>query len=94
MDQDDYRSAVMACRVAAKMLAQHDLSGLLRAVDRADAVGPILDPTLWRDKHEAMAEDAELLRAALPLAELASRINDRHDVEDVLKDGWPDVRHD
>jgi hypothetical protein len=57
----------MTAKLCADLLAQHDLPGLLRDIERAHAAGPILDPTLYRDKAKAMDEDAELLRAALKL---------------------------
>lgn len=59
-----YRSAVATAQLCAQLLSQHDLPQLLRDIERADAIGPILDPTLWRDKNKAMEEDKELLEAA------------------------------
>lgn len=63
-----YRSAVMTAAMAAQLLAQHDIAALLADIATADAIGPVLDPTLWRDKHEAMEQDRELLKAALALS--------------------------
>lgn len=64
---DAYQDAVRACALLAGLLLMHDLPGLLRAIERADAIGPLVDPTLWRDKGAAMLQDKELLEAALPL---------------------------
>jgi hypothetical protein len=66
-----YRSAVMTAALAARLLAQHNIAQLLRDIETADAIGPVLDPTLWRDKHEAMEQDREILKAALALAKFA-----------------------
>ena len=63
----EYQAAVQAVVLAAKLLRQHPLPDLLRDIERAHAVGPILDPTLYRSKNQAMDEDAKMLRAALPL---------------------------
>ena len=63
----DYQAAVVACAVAARMLRGFDLPKLLEQIDRADALGPILDPTLWRDRSPLMQEDRALLHAALGL---------------------------
>jgi hypothetical protein len=71
-DVETYQSAVQACAIAATLLRQHDIPELLRAIEHADAFGPLLDPTLWRDKHEAMNRDRKLLEAALPLWRLAA----------------------
>lgn len=63
-----YQHAIRTCAAAREVLSGLDIPGLLRAIDHADALGPILDPTLYREKAKAMAEDKALLQAALPLA--------------------------
>lgn len=68
-----YRVAVATISTASNMVAMHDIPELLAAIERGHSVGPILDPTLYRDKAKAMEEDAELLRAALPLWKLARK---------------------
>ena len=64
-DRESYITARMACEVARKLLEGHNFDELLADIDRADALGPLLDPTLYREKHRAMEEDAEVFRAAL-----------------------------
>lgn len=71
---EDYHSALLACITAAKVLQQHDLAKRLRDISTADTLGPMVDPTLWRDKHKAMYEDREVLEAALPLWKLGQRL--------------------
>lgn len=71
---EDYRSAVVMAATAAKLLAGLDVPGLLEDIERAEAVGPIVDPTLYRDKAKAMGEDRELLCAALPLHKMGQRM--------------------
>ena len=70
----DYRAALEAVAMAMAILRQHDLPRLLFAIERADTLGPILHPTLYREKGAAMREDAEVLEAALPLWRLAERV--------------------
>lgn len=65
MGTDDYQSAVIAVAMCGQMLAQHDLPKLLQAM-----MGPCLDPTLWRAKSKAMAEDRAAIEAAIPLRAL------------------------
>jgi hypothetical protein len=72
--ETDYKNAVVLCVLAAEMLAVLPLPDLLRAIDHADTVGPILDPTLWIKKNKAMAEDADLFKAALALRNYGCRI--------------------
>lgn len=65
MTVEEYRAALAACVLARDLLRQHDLSALLRAIDRADAVGAMLDPTLYRDRAHLMHEDRAVFSAAL-----------------------------
>jgi len=63
----DYQSAVLAVHLCARMIGQHDLPKLLKAIEDAHSTGPILDPTLYREAAEAlrkmreMREDSERL---------------------------------
>jgi len=72
-----HREAVKTVYMAGLSIVGHDLPELLRAIERADAFGPILDPTLYRDRAGAMHEDRELLEAALPLWRFAQRMKAR-----------------
>lgn len=74
MSVEEYQSAVVAAKFCANLLAGHDINKLLDAIERADAVGPVLDPTLYRDKQKAMHEDKELLQAALKLARFGAKV--------------------
>jgi hypothetical protein len=69
-----YRSAVQACFMVGTILAQHDLPALLGEIASAEALGPILDPTLWIQKHKAMEQDRKLIAAAMPLRELVLQL--------------------
>jgi hypothetical protein len=61
---EEYRSARITCELARNFLKQYDFKKLLDAISRADAVGAMLDPTLYRDKHQAMLEDRAVFEAA------------------------------
>jgi hypothetical protein len=61
---EEYRHARITCELARNFLKQHDFKKLLNAISLADSVGAMLDPTLWRDKHEAMLEDKAVFEAA------------------------------
>jgi len=74
----EYQAAVLAAVLCAGILSEHDIPSLLAAIDSAESLGPLLDPTLWREKHQAMQEDREVLRAALPLWELAKKLEAEH----------------
>lgn len=71
---ETYRAAVTACVMAGQLLAMHDLPKLIRDIDRADAVGPLLNPTLWIQKNQAMKQDRAVLAAALDLRAIVIRL--------------------
>lgn len=62
-----YQEAVRRVALVARMLADVDFEKLLRAIDHADSVGPLLEPTLYIQKAQAMREDRTLLAAAQAL---------------------------
>lgn len=70
----DYRSVIMHVAMCAKLLADYDIPDLIRKINRAETVGPMLDPTLWIRKNKAMDEDKEMLKAALPLHQLGKKL--------------------
>lgn len=74
---EEYKEAVRACHMAAAIVGQHDLDGVLRRIANAETMGPLLDPTLYREKGQAMREDKEVVEAALPLCRLAAKLNAR-----------------
>lgn len=71
---EEYKSDLFLILMAARALAGVDVSKRIAEIERAHAIGPIVDPTLWMKKREAMEQDRDLLRAALPLAELGRRL--------------------
>lgn len=73
---DDYKAAVRTCYLAAKMLAQHDLKHVIAAINRAETVGPIVDPTLYREKSGHMAEDKRVVEAALALRNIGLELEE------------------
>ncbi len=46
------------------------------AIIEAETIGPIANPTLWIKKSEAMNQDKEIVKAALPLKRLAAKIKE------------------
>jgi len=74
MTQDDYQAAITAIAMAARVIALHDLPRILEGMERAEAVGPLFNPTLYIEKEQAMREDKELVQAAMPLYRLARQL--------------------
>ncbi len=75
---DEYRNALLHVVVVATMVGEIDFAKLIRAIDHADTVGPILDPTtLYREKAQAMREDRELFVLAQKLVEKLKRVSNQ-----------------
>jgi len=71
----NYQGTIAGVALAARLLVNAPMSvrDMLEAIREAEAVGPMLDPTLYKAKAQAMAEDKALLEAALPLYDFARR---------------------
>jgi len=74
MDKETYQAAVRCAAMTASMLAQWDIPVLLSSIDQAESIGPLVDPTLYREKAEAMREDRDILKAALPLWRIGKKL--------------------
>jgi len=70
----EYRNAVLAVSTMARMLTAYDIPAMVAAIKRAEIAGPILGPTLYRVRAQAMLEDLEILAAARPLWEMGKRL--------------------
>ena len=75
--QEDYQNAIGACVTAARIITLYDLPDLLASIATADALGPVLDPTLWIQNNRKMEEDRKIIEAALPLWKLAKTLEER-----------------
>lgn len=65
MSVEAYRQARLACELARNILKEHDIAELVRAIEHSEALGPMLDPTLYRDKRKQMEEDRRVFEGAL-----------------------------
>lgn len=77
MTPEEYRQHLCTIASAAGLIRNVDVPDLLARIERADAFGAVLDPTLYRARHDAMMQDKRLLEAALPLYHLAKELQER-----------------
>ena len=73
----DYQTTVIAVAMIAGAIHELDIPGILTNIGYAEVFGPLSDPTLWREKREAMEEDRKLLQAAMPLWQWAQEAEKR-----------------
>jgi len=84
MDKFEYDAAVSRIGLLARMALELDIDRLLLMIDRAETLGPILDPTLYRDflnNRKAQADIEALKGMAKHVAGL------QREVEKLL-DAW------
>jgi hypothetical protein len=63
----DYQNTLFMIIAAGEALTIHDLPAMLDAINRAEGLGPLLNPTLFIQKSGAMSIDKALVEAAMPL---------------------------
>lgn len=80
----EYQNAIKTCAMAARIMATLEIDKLLESISKADAVAPLVDPTLWMQKRDAMLQDRELLNAARPLWEWGKKTLERMEAEGKL----------
>lgn len=69
---DEYQVTVSLLWGWARLIEDMPIEDALSRAKHAETVGPFIDPTAFREKHQALREDIRLLRAfAAVKAELA-----------------------
>jgi hypothetical protein len=61
---EEWRAALGLVYDTAGTLGLLPLADMVQQADRAQAIGPLLDPTLWMRNGEAVRQDLEVLKAA------------------------------
>jgi len=81
--KEEYQNALTIIVMAARALTTiEDLPQFATAIDRANAVGPLFDPSAWMKNHKKMDEDKTMFEAALPLWKLGKMLEERaHETE-------------
>lgn len=63
MSKDEYEETMTRIAVFAYTVQSLPLTEFLSAIDHADNIGPILNPTLWRDGQENMHKIRQVAEA-------------------------------
>jgi len=77
MTPEEWKGNLVLIASQARIISMVDIPKMLEQIDRAEAIGPLLDPTLYRANAGKMDEDKELLEAALPLWRFFAKIKAR-----------------
>jgi hypothetical protein len=76
--QANYEQVITHIGLFARIIHEHDIPGMLEDIDKADAFGPYLDPTLWMKNRKGLRENKEALEAVLPLWSFAQKLKALH----------------
>lgn len=60
---DEWRTQMASFYAFGELIAGAPVDAMLRSAERADEIGPFVDPTGWRDSQRAREDDRDLLRA-------------------------------
>lgn len=74
MTSDEYSHGQAQMLLMASQIVQVDLASMLSWIDRSEAVGPILDPTLYRAACDRLQAFKELVQAGLQFQKAAKRV--------------------
>lgn len=74
MSQTEYEMNLRLAYSQAGILAIIPIPDMINAINRAESVGPFLDPTLFMKNMDKMREDKKLLEALLPIWKLINKI--------------------
>ena len=74
MNQVEYQGAQNALILAQHVLSQHDWCAFRNAIERCHAVGPLVDPTLYRSGVRRLQHIADMAAAATALVVAAEKL--------------------
>ena len=74
MKPDEFKLQMSLLLNLARLVKDLKLSEMLYAIDRADTLGPILDPSLWMRSNKSRIAWRNLIEAALMFQTTVERI--------------------
>lgn len=80
MTSDEYASTQQPLIMLANLVLTYNLDGFLQAIGLADAIGPIVDPTLWMRGSRNMRFIEDLARAAQRFQSDIRQAYERHGI--------------
>lgn len=72
--QKAYRKQLLKLIHALQVIHTVDVPKLIQNINTAETIGPMIDPTLYRQNQKAMKEDKEMLKALLPAWEFGNKL--------------------
>lgn len=76
MTNEEYIATQMQLAVLAQMVEQMNLTDFIAQAERADAIAPVIDPTLWMKGHKHLDAVKDLARAGLAFQGAAAKFKE------------------
>lgn len=77
MTDEDYCTTVEVLKTVAGLLMQMDLASARDRMERADTLGPVMDPTLYRQAMDGLRAQRVLVDAGLDFQRAIRSVSDR-----------------
>lgn len=74
MTDAEYKTAMTRMGLVARAVENEPIEEMLRTLERADAVGPVLDPTAYRKGMKHLQDQRELLTALLEVQKVVRKL--------------------
>ena len=74
MTNEEYLKVQEQIVLLSNLVKAMPLKEFIEAADRADTIGPFVDPTLWRDAQKNLAVIMELARGLMTFQEKVQRL--------------------
>jgi hypothetical protein len=73
MTPAEYQMIQNQISLFAQLVEPLDLAGFIEMADRADTIGPFVDPTMWRDAHKNLDYIKSLAEALLEFQQASAK---------------------
>lgn len=75
MEREEYTMALELVFSIARMVSPLPLKEMLEMIELSETLGPIVDPTLWRNMHQGLDQLKELLRGLRAFQQVVEKLN-------------------
>ena len=79
--REEYSNHLRTAYLFASLSASIPAQEMVDMLSRSEAIAPLLDPTLWREKGKAASEDKELLHALAAFQERVRKLKTNSEQE-------------
>lgn len=86
MNEAEYKAAQMQLVMLARILADIDLPALQNLITRGNSIGPIIAPTMYRDKMGDLERMEGLVQAFMPAWKKANEMRDEFEDAESAKE--------